>query len=192
MCIESIGTSVFTRARDLIRDVSRDKSGISAIEFALILPVMITMYIGAVEFSHALTVDRRVSSVASAVADLTAQTDKISASEVQDIFNASSSIMTPYTASPLSIVVTSVRANEDNDTTVSWSCALNGSQHAPDSEFTVPDGLTQPFSSIIVAEVTYSYTPPIGHMITGGLTMSEKFYLRPRRSLEVEWQGNGC
>lgn len=179
-------------ARKLVCDAFRDKSGLSAIEFALILPVMITMYIGAVEFSHALTVDRRVSSVASAVADLTAQTDKVSASQVQDIFTASQSIMTPYSASPISIVVTAVEADEDNQTTVQWSCAHNGAKHAKDADFEVPAGLTQPFSSVIVAEVTYSYTPPIGKMITGALTMSEKFYLRPRRSLKVEWQGSDC
>lgn len=183
---------LLARAKQLADKSLRDNSGLSAIEFALILPIMITMYIGAVELSHALTVDRRVSSVASAVADLTAQTDTVDNNQVQDIFTASTSIMTPYSASPISIVLTSVVADEDNDTTVEWSCAQNGSQHAIGSEFTVPEGLTQPFSSIIVAEVTYDYTPPLGHIITGGLTMSEKFYLRPRRSLKVEWQGSNC
>lgn len=174
------------------RTALRDRTGVSAIEFALVLPVMITMYIGAVELSHALTVDRRVSSVASAVADLTAQTDKVNSAQIQDIFTASTSIMTPYTAAPISIVLTSVTADADNATTVAWSCAHNGSAHAQGAEFTLPEGLTQPFSSVVVAEVTYSYTPPLGQFITGGLTMSEKFYLRPRRSLSVEWQGGGC
>jgi len=183
---------VLSRIRQLVRKAADDKSGLSAIEFALVLPVMITMYVGAVEFSHALTVDRRVSSVASAVADLTAQTDKVSESQIQDIFTASTSIMTPYTASPISIVITSVVADPDNTTTVEWSCAHNGSAHAQGSQITVPAGLTQPFSSVVVAEVTYNYTPPLGQFITGGLTMSEKFYLRPRRSIKVEWQGNNC
>lgn len=170
----------------------RDKSGLSAIEFALILPIMITMYVGAVELSHALTVDRRVSSVASAVADLTAQTDKVDTNQVQDIFTASTSILTPYSVTPISIVLTSVVADADNKTTVDWSCAHKGAAHAEGSEFTLPAGLTQPFSSVVVAEVTYSYTPPLGKAIVGGITMSDTFYLRPRRSLSVEWQGGGC
>lgn len=185
-------TSKFATARRRIQALARDTRGLSAIEFALVLPIMIIMYIGAVEFSHALTVDRRVTSVASAVADLTAQTDKVTSTDVQDIFTAASSIMTPYSATPISIVVTSVVADEDNETTVGWSCAHNASAHAEGADFTLPEGLTQPFSSVIVAEVSYNYSPPIGHYMTGGLTMSETFYLRPRRSLTVEMLGGGC
>lgn len=183
---------LFSNTRCLALSALRDRSGISAIEFALILPVMIVMYMGAVELSHALTVDRRVSSVASSIADLAAQTEVIDAGEVQDLFTASTSIMTPYDASPISIVVSSVEANEDNETTVGWSCAHNGSPRSVGSEVTLPNGLTQPFSSVIMAEVTYSYTPPLGEIITGNLTFSETFYLRPRRSLVVEWQGAAC
>lgn len=174
------------------RKLAQDTHGVSAVEFALILPIMITMYIGAVEFSHALTVDRRVTSVASAAADLTAQTEQVTSTAMLDIFTAANSIMQPYSVTPISIVLTSVVADEDNATTVAWSCAHSGSAHADDSAFTLPPGLTQPFSSVIVAEVSYSYTPPIGEFITGGITLSETFYLRPRRSLTVEWQGAGC
>jgi hypothetical protein len=39
---------------------------------------------------------------------------------------------------------------------------------------------------VIVAEVSYTYTPPVGEFLTGGLTMQDTFYLRPRRSLTVE------
>lgn len=184
--------SMFAKTRRRIRTLTQDTRGVSAIEFALVLPVMIVMYIGAVEISHALTVDRRVTAVSSAVADLAAQTDKVTSAEVQDIFTAASSIMTPYSANPISIVLTSVVADEDNDTTVDWSCAHNGSPHADGAGFALPEGLTQPFSSVIVAEVSYNYTPPLGHYMTGGLTLTETFYLRPRRSLTVEMQGGGC
>ena len=183
---------VFLKLRRRLRALAHDTGGVSAVEFALILPIMITMYIGAVEFSSALTVDRRVSSVASAAADLTAQAEEVTSNSLQDIFTAATSIMTPYSADPISIVVTSVIADANNDTTVDWSCAKNGSPKSQGSAYTLPDGLTQPFSSVIVAEVSYSYTPPIGQFLTGGVDMSEIFYLRPRRSLTVEMQGGGC
>jgi hypothetical protein len=93
---------------------------------------------------------------------------------------------------PISIVLTSVVADEDNTTTVDWSCAQNGAPHSTGSSFTLPDGLTQPFSSVIVAEVSYDYQPPIGRYMVGGINMTETFYLRPRRSLTVGWQGGAC
>lgn len=188
----SIFGHIAAKARARVRRLARDVRGVSAVEFALILPVMIVMYIGAVEFSHALTVDRRVTAVASAAADLTAQTEQVTAADMQDIFTASTAIMSPYSSTPISIVVTSVVADANNDTTVAWSCAHNGTPRAEDSEYTLPDGLTQPFSSVIVAEVSYSFDPPIGQYMTGGINMTETFYLRPRRSLTVEMQGGGC
>ena len=183
---------MISKSQHALAALARDTHGVSAVEFALILPVMITMYIGAVEFSHALTVDRRVTAVASAASDLVAQTEDVSANSLQDIFTAATSIMLPYSSAPISIVLTSVEADSNNDTTVGWSCAHSGTPHASGSAYALPTGLTQPFSSVIVAEVSYAYQPPIGHYMTGGINMTETFYLRPRRSLTVEWNGAPC
>lgn len=183
---------VLSALKNRLGTLSHDTSGVSAVEFALILPIMITMYIGAVEFSHALTVDRRVSSVASSAADLVAQAEEVSSSSLQDIFTAATSIMVPYSATPISITLTSVVADDNNDTTVDWSCAQNGTANAQGSNYSLPEGLTQPFSSVIVAEVSYAYVPPIGRFLTGSVTFAETFYLRPRRSLTVEMSGGGC
>jgi Flp pilus assembly protein TadG len=188
-----LNNSLLTARRwRIARRLAQDTRGVSAVEFALILPIMITMYIGAVEFSHALTVDRRVTSVASAAADLVAQSKQTSSAQVLDVFTAANSIMQPYSSTPISIVLTSVVADVDNKTTVDWSCAHNGSAYADDAAYILPDGLTQPFSSIIVAEVSYSYTPPVGEFITGSINLTQKFFLRPRRSLTVEWDGAPC
>lgn len=166
--------------------LARDESGLGALEFALILPIMLTMYIGAVEFGHALTIDRRVTSVASSAADLVAQVEEVCDDNIDDIFTAAESILTPYTTGPLSIVLTSVVADAENKTTVDWSSAHNGTPRPENTAITLPTGLTQPFSSVIMAEVSYTYDPPVSETLTGGITMSETFYLRPRRSLTVE------
>lgn len=167
------------------RRFMRNSDGLSAVEFALIVPIMIMLYVGAVEFSHALTIDRRVTTVASATADLVAQAETITDAQIEDVFEAASSILSPYSTSPLSIVVTSVVADDDNKTTVDWSAARNATPHAENAAFPLPEGLTQPFSSVIVAEVRYDYQPTVGEYITGGITLTETFYLRPRRSLTV-------
>jgi len=182
--IRNLLTSICRKSHKL-RSIGSDERGISAIEFALIVPIMITMYVGVVEISHALTVDRRVTTVASVAADLVAQAEEVTEGDITDIFNAATSILQPYSSAPISIILTSVVADENNNTTVGWSRAYNGSAYAKNSDFTVPNGLTQPFSSIIVAEVSYNYTPPIGEFITSTINMTDTFYLRPRRSLVV-------
>lgn len=51
-------------------DFARDPRGMVAVEFALIIPVMITLYFGTVETTNAMTAARRVTIVAQTAADL--------------------------------------------------------------------------------------------------------------------------
>ena len=90
--------------------------GVAAVEFALIVPIMAIMFIGAVELSQAITVDRRVTQVASSTADLVARwsppsgpaDDGISQSEITDIMRVGGYHLAPYSANPLKIVLRSV------------------------------------------------------------------------------------
>lgn len=166
----------------------RNKSGIAAVEFAMIVPLMAALYMGAVEFGQVLAVDRRVATVASATADLIAQAEEISASDVTDIFAISSSIMKPYDESMLKIVLTSVVADDENNTTVGWSEAYNGaSAETEGAQYTLPStNMTQPFGSIIVAEVEYTYRSPVLFHIDEDIVLTNTYYLRPRKSLTVE------
>ena len=86
-----------------------DTRGVAAVEFALVAPLMAAMFVGAVEMSQAITVDRRVTQIAGSTADLVARASKtISQSEIGDIMRVGSYIMKPYTATPIRIVLRNV------------------------------------------------------------------------------------
>lgn len=162
--------------------------GFAAVEFAMLVPVMVTMFLGSVEFSLGLSIDRRVTSIASATADLVAQSEQISSSDLADIMNIIDSLIKPHDAAKLSVNIVSVVADGSNNVTVDWSYNKTGGQPYPKGSpyNNMPAGLTEPFSSVVVAEVSYDYDPPVGKFIAGTITLSEKFYLRPRKSLKVE------
>lgn len=166
----------------------RDRRGVSAIEFAMIAPILILLYVGIAEIGNALTIYRRTSTVASTAADLTAQVKTVSTSDLQDIVGASSSILTPYSTTPLKIVLSSVVADQNNNGKVAWSQASKGSARGTNSAYAVPAGLTEPNSSVIVAEITYAFTPLVNltsAFSPGSFEMKRTFYARPRRSLTV-------
>jgi Flp pilus assembly protein TadG len=166
----------------------RDRRGVSAIEFAMIAPLLILIYVGTAEIGNALTVYRRTATVATTASDLTAQVKSVSTADLQDIVSASSSILTPYATSPLKIVISSVVADEDNDGKVAWSYANKGTGRAVNSAYAVPAGLTEPGSSVIVAEITYAFTPLLDLteiFSPGAFDIKRTFYARPRRSLTV-------
>ena len=53
-----------------------DERGVSAVEFAMLLPLMLTLYLGAVEISQGIGADRKVTLTARTVADLVSQVDE--------------------------------------------------------------------------------------------------------------------
>src|SRR5688572_10346719 len=57
----------------LLARMRRDTRGVAAVEFGFIVPIMFFLFVGTIEFSQALTVDRRLTLAASSTADLIAR-----------------------------------------------------------------------------------------------------------------------
>jgi len=167
------------------RHVVSDRRGMAAVEFALILPLMIAMYFGALELTDALTVNRRVTLATQTVADLVAQSSVITDSDMADVFAATEAVLAPYDASNLQMRVTSVVADTNNNTKVAWSDGYNMSPRAVNSTIALPAGLTSGGDSVIYAEVSYTYMSLLGEYFTSPFTFTDEAYLRPRRSLQV-------
>jgi len=176
---------VKTLAKNL-RDFARNNRGVAALEFALIAPFMILLYLGAVEISLALSIDRKITSTASAIADLVAQDDVVTNGEMASILNAGNAIIAPFDAAPLQMRVTSVFMDMAGDVSVQWSDAQGMSPLSPGSAIAMPVGVMQPNRSVIMVEAAYTYQTLFGELGVNQFDISEQFFLRPRRSLFVE------
>jgi Flp pilus assembly protein TadG len=175
-------------AQDIRQSFGRlqsDESGISAVEFALLLPLMMTLYLGSVEISQAISADRKVTLTSRTVADLVSQVSSINGSGITDVLTASSSVMSPFTTTTLKVTVSSVSVDANNKATVDWSCTLNGTVHSKGSTVTLPSALNIANSTLIWSEVSYIYTPAIGYVLTGPLTLKDQLYMAPRISNTV-------
>ena len=76
-----------------LRRFGRDRRGASAVEFALIAPLMLGLYIGCVEISDGVAADRKVTLTAGALANLTSQVTTMITADMDNIFAASTAIM---------------------------------------------------------------------------------------------------
>lgn len=166
----------------LLRHLAGDRAGVAAVEFALLLPVMIALYIGGLEFSDAFTVKRKVTNATSALGDLITRTEEISKSEMTDILEAASAVIAPYEVGNLKIKVSGVTIDSKSVATVDWSAAQNDTPLAEGTTMTLPDGVKIPDSFLVVVEVHYNFDPAIGYAITGSIDLTDTFYLKPRLS----------
>ena len=159
---------------------TRDRRGVSAVEFAFIAPVMIGLYLGCAEISDGVAADRKVSLVVDALANLSSQPTTISTAQMTNILNASSTIIQPYSASKLKATVSCLKIDANKNVTVAWSATLNGTARAAGSSVTIPSALAVAGTQLLFAEASYAYTPIVGYTISGTLTLSDKMYMAPR------------
>jgi Flp pilus assembly protein TadG len=184
MTMQSILTALSRRAVAL----RRDQKGVSAVEFAMLLPLMVTLYLGAVEISQGVAINRKVTLTARTVADLASQASTLSASDMTNLLNASASVVSPYEVSKLKVVVSQVKIDSNGNATVDWSETLNGTKRGKGSSVSVPTALKVNDSYLIWSEVSYTYTPTIGYVVTGSLNLADQIYMRPRLSDKVIYQ----
>ena len=152
----------------------------AAVEFSLILPIMLAIYLGGVEVGDGFAISTRVTLVARSVTDLATQYITIYNQDASNILGASTSIVAPYETANITVTVSEVTTDSSGKGTVTWSDSLNGTARVVGSTITLPTSLKTPNISIIFGEVTYKNTPALGYVITGTITMSDSFYMMPR------------
>ncbi|MEZ5953342.1 MAG: TadE/TadG family type IV pilus assembly protein [Hyphomonas sp.] len=164
-----------------VRGIRYNEDGVSALEFALIAPVLILIYLGAVELSLLMRVDRRVTSTSASLGDLTARLATVTDNDMGEMFQAAEVMMQPYNAGDARMRITSIVDDGDGNPKVDWSDAYNMDAYTPGATVVVPAGIIPSPGSIVMAEVEYDYDSSFGYVIQTSKTISDKFYLRPRR-----------
>lgn len=179
------------RSNSYISRYFQDKKGVAAIEFAFIAPILILLFIGTMEVSYAVSVDRKVSRVSSTVADLITQDSNFTADELDSLMDVSSRIMQPYEYPSdnikISIISVSIAGGQ---ATVDWCHNFNnGETPAVNSVYTVPDNIKIDGTRLLTTKVTLDHKPAfsfVGYQ-NGKLTfdastisLSEEMFLRPR------------
>ena len=171
--------------RAFLNRFRRDDSGLSAIEFAIVVPIMLGFLLGSVEISNGQLANRRLTQTTSTLADLVAQDTSITNAEMNDIFAAGIAVMYPTNTSGMRMRITSIKADLNGITTVAWSDARNMTARTKDAPITVPAGMVAPGGSVILSEIELSYSSPLGEVIKTAITLKDQFYLRPRRSMQI-------
>ncbi|AYG94470.1 pilus assembly protein [Brevundimonas naejangsanensis] len=167
----------------LLGRLAGDRRGVSAVEFALLAPVMILIYFGLVEFCQGYMAERRSGHAASVVADLVAQSGGTSRLDLDRTFAVGDTIMRPFSAAPLSIRVSSVTVDARGVATVQWSRAndRNLTRRAPLSVVAdLPPGLISTGETLILGETEYAYRSIFAQALPRSVTFRRSYYLRPR------------
>lgn len=191
----------YRRMSRCLRRLAADKGGIAAVEFSMILPLMILMFFGMIDVSMGVGADRKVTIIAQSMADLASRYTKVTDTDFANFLTIGDAILTPYAASALTVTISQVYIDPTTGTgKIYWS--KGDAARTVNSALTVPTGLIGKDSSnnvlanqyLIFAEVSYLYKPIIGYVVPkAGITLSEATYTRPRQSACVFYSStNDC
>src|SRR3954453_14000684 len=121
-------TGVARRAAAMVADCR----AIAATEFAVIVPIMLVMLFGTIEFSSGVAVDRKVTLAARTLSDLTSQSPPSSPNSVkstvddsylQNVFTASIAILQPYSSTPVRAQLSEIYVDSNQVARIQWSKA---------------------------------------------------------------------
>lgn len=190
-----------------IRALAASTTGVAAVEFAMVLPVMVLMYLGMSELTFGVNTDRKITLLSRTLADLAGRATSMSSSEMDTIFAAAMSVMAPYKSDQAKMVVSSIVVKDTGQKdaqnkpvlkgTVCWSSARGpgATALAKGSPVPIPEGFQNADSSFIQADVAMPYGPVFGaeilKMVSGqsSIVLSEQTPWPVRNVKEVVWQG---
>jgi hypothetical protein len=157
--------------RSAVLGTLRDGRGVSAMEFALVLPILVLFSVGTVEYSRLILLTQKLQSGSFILADLTARDKTLESERLGDIFLAVDQVIAPFEfVESGRAIVTSIGRKPDEEPEVNWQCAGGGALETDShigigagASVELPDQLAiATGETVIAAELFYAYEPLFG------------------------------
>src|SRR5271156_6354601 len=174
--------------RDMLSiKLAGDRSGVVAIEFALILPIMLIIFFGSYEAANLVLAYMKLEDAAETAADLVAQTTVntvLQTANFTGFTNAIEQVLSPLptSGSQLKIAYASVTYSTGSPV-IDWHYEFNSATALPIANITTNQNLANLGSetsgstdSVIVVQLTYAYTSSSSHELNSTYTLSEIAY----------------
>ena len=173
--------------RRLLRLIS-DTGGLAAIEFALVLPVMLAAMLGTVEVCNLVNSYSKAVSASQTVADLTTQSSTLTTAQMNSLVVAAQRVLDPLTsdATTLGVDVVSIGFDAANKPIQLWKFSWGATGTTP--PITGANGLGVTGDSVVMVSLSYTCIPLI-HEIVPQITFNEISYSRPRLVKKIALNG---
>ncbi|MCE7026565.1 TadE/TadG family type IV pilus assembly protein [Jiella avicenniae] len=182
------------RVFDAAANLPRDKRGVAAVEFAIVVPFIAILYMGGSDAAVALAINRKIHNAAGTIGDLVGQVEVATPSQIDSLFDVTASLMQPYDASKVFLRVTQVKIDANGKATVDWTRSHNalvgttplvaGQTYDLPTEFANEKGIY-----VLMTDAYYDYVTLGGFGLVGPIKMGETSYHTPRLGDKVVCSG---
>ena len=173
-----------------------NERGAAMVEFALVVPFMLILYMGTIEISDLIAVDRRINVISGTVGDLIAREDGcIDSATITDYFKASEGIITPYSKTGVKQVASLLTVSGAGVARVTWSQAYNGgTAKTLNSVYALPTAMVDISKGqwVVMSETSYAYKPLLGWVVTSAINLRRTSYYLPREGTTISYTAGTC
>lgn len=165
-----------------LRKFSRAKSGVAALEFAIIAPLlMVPLLLGSVDLIDVMGANKRAQNAVASLADVVARDTEVSNAEIAGIWRGLDVLMYPNDPGTMEMRITSVSIVNASTARVVWSEGHGGmTARQAGSTVSLDSRMMQVGTSIIMAESVYKYDAPLGFLFQNQVHMTHNAYRRSR------------
>ena len=161
----------------------RHKEGVSAVETAILFPLLITLLTAVYDLGQGVVISQKVNTAAQVMGDLLTRYETVDDALITDIINAGELSLAPYSTTDLAYDIASVQFDEDGDPVTLWRRSFGMLED--DDPILATIGLGTEGQGVIVISVSYSYIPFFNNFIIDEFSMYERAFLRGRKSMTV-------
>jgi len=151
----------------------------------MLLPLLLLVLFGIMELGTAIVIKDKLRNAASTVAEIANQYTTIHDSDMSAILGATTAIITPYSVTNASVVLSQISINGNGKAIVTWSDAQNGTARTVGSSVTIPSSIAVGNTVVLLGEVSYRYTPAFGYAMTGSMALQDSLYATPRSGSSI-------
>lgn len=161
-CADRIRRTLASWTPGPLRRLALGREGAGAVEFAILVPLLLVGYIGAYEISVAMSVYNKVGRASSTISDLLTQFVSLGDDEFDDARMAANSMLSPYAvdASNLGYEIVGIQIDDAENATVAWSRDEDGNPVTGMTKGTtvsLPDEMKTMKSFLVMTTVTMDY-----------------------------------
>ena len=165
----------------------KNNQAVAAIEFALIVPILLILFVGGFEITRYVLLYQKISKTTSSLSDLAARAPELNEADIANSFNATEHLMAPYyDEAEVRVIFSSIMDNGTGNL-INWQRCGGGtldvqSDLGEQGDYaTLPTGFDLDLNEdTILAEIYVEYNSVIGMNFIAESTIRKARYSHPR------------
>ncbi|MES5045136.1 TadE/TadG family type IV pilus assembly protein [Rhizobium nepotum] len=105
----------------LVTRFAKDRRGVGAVEFAIIFPILLALYLTSFEFTIGYNTYKRASIAAATVNDLVSKTASVDKAYLQSTLRVSEAVFAPYSTKELKLKISGITIDKQKQAKIAWS-----------------------------------------------------------------------